>query len=127
VPELLELRTEDGAVVCPRCRVAASLVSRTRGLLGVKALAADEGLLIRRTSSVHTHFMRFAIDVVFVDGDGRVATVVHELRPWRLAGCRGARDVVELPAGTCARVGLAEGARLVEAPAGTLGRSANAL
>jgi uncharacterized membrane protein (UPF0127 family) len=101
-----------GGTVCERCRVAESLVARTRGLLGRSSLDPDEGLLIRRTSSVHTHFMRFPIDVVFLDAEGAVLRIVHALRPWRLAGCRGARDVVELAAGTCDRLGLREGAHL---------------
>jgi uncharacterized membrane protein (UPF0127 family) len=100
------------ATLVPDLRVADSFLVRTRGLLGRKRLEPGEGLLIRRTSSVHTHFMRFAIDVVFLDRDGRVLKLSRELRPWRFAGCRGASDVVELPAGTCDRVDLREGVRL---------------
>jgi uncharacterized membrane protein (UPF0127 family) len=70
-----------------------------RGLLGRAALGAGEGLLIRPTSAIHTFFMRFAIDVVFLDRDGVVLEVVPGLRPWRLAAKRGARSVLELPAG----------------------------
>jgi uncharacterized membrane protein (UPF0127 family) len=64
-------------------------------------------------------FMRFAIDAVFLDADGRVLRVTARLRPWRLAGCRGAKAVVELPAGECERVGLAVGDRVTsrQAPA----------
>jgi uncharacterized protein len=58
-------------------------------------------------------FMRFAIDAVFLDADDRVLRVAADLRPWRVAGCRGARAVVELAAGECARVGLREGDMLV--------------
>lgn len=56
--------------------------------------------------------MRFAIDVVFVDADQVVIEVVRSLRPWRAAVCRGARDVIELRAGECARLGLTAGDRL---------------
>jgi len=56
--------------------------------------------------------MRFGIDVVFVDADQVVIKVVGGLRPWRAAVCRGARDVIELRAGECARLGLAAGDRL---------------
>ena len=58
-------------------------------------------------------FMRFAIDAVFLDADNRVLRIAADLRPWRVAGRRGARAVVELAAGECARVGLREGDRLV--------------
>ena len=54
-------------------------------------------------------FMRFAIDAAFLDRDGRVLRITEHLRPWRLAACKGAKAVVELPAGECGRVGLAPG------------------
>ena len=107
------IATSDGIEVCGDCRVADSFAARLRGLLGSRGLEVGEGLLIPRTSSVHTHFMRFAIDVVFLDGEGHVAKIVRGMRPWRFAGARGAEDVLELPAGHCDRVGLREGATLV--------------
>ncbi len=58
-------------------------------------------------------FMRFAIDAVFLDADDRVLRIAANLRPWRLAACRGARAVIELAAGECARVDLREGDTLV--------------
>jgi uncharacterized protein len=58
-------------------------------------------------------FMRFAIDAVFLDADNRVLRIAADLRPWRVAGRRGAKAVVELAAGECARVGLREGDMLV--------------
>ena len=59
-------------------------------------------------------FMRFAIDAVFVDRAGRVVRVAADLRPWRFAvAARGARDVLELPAGTAARTGTQAGDVLV--------------
>jgi uncharacterized membrane protein (UPF0127 family) len=54
-------------------------------------------------------FMRFAIDAAFLDRDGRVLRVVEALRPWQIAGCRGAKSVIELAAGECGRVGLSPG------------------
>jgi uncharacterized protein len=111
------IATADGTEVCDDCRVAESFGSRLRGLLGSRGLEPGQGLLIPRTSSVHTHFMRFAIDVVFLDADGRVAKIARALRPWRFAGARGAQDVLELPAGRCDGVGLREGAVVVLTPA----------
>lgn len=105
-------RDADGRVVCERCGVASSFWSRSRGLLGRRELASGEGLLIR-TWSIHMFFMRFAIDAVFLDGERRVIRIVPELRPWRTATCRKAREVVELAAGETARRGVAVGDRLV--------------
>ena len=62
-------------------------------------------------------FMRFPIDAVFLDRENTVLRVVEHLAPWRIAGCRGAKAVVELPAGEASRVGLAVGDRLALRPA----------
>jgi uncharacterized membrane protein (UPF0127 family) len=87
-------------------------MTRLRGLLGRSELAADEGLLIRPASSVHMFFMRFAIDVVFLDGEGVVVKIVPRLRPWRLAWGRGATATLELRAGAASAAGLAHGDRV---------------
>jgi uncharacterized membrane protein (UPF0127 family) len=96
------VRTEDGRVVCARCALATSFWSRFRGLMGRASLAADEGMLFRPAGSIHMFFMRFAIDAVFCDKELRVVKVVRALRPWRTAGARGAKVVLELAAGAAA-------------------------
>jgi len=73
-----------GTSVAERCRVASSLRDRAVGLLATKSLAAGEGLLIERTQSIHMFFMRYPIDVVFVDREARVTRTVSSLRPWRV-------------------------------------------
>jgi uncharacterized protein len=103
---------EDGLTVCERCEVAASLASRTRGLLGRKSLEPGTGLLITRTSSIHTFFMAFPIDAVFLARDLRVRSVVSHVRPFRMVMRPGARSVLELAAGEAARVGITKGRRL---------------
>jgi uncharacterized membrane protein (UPF0127 family) len=70
-------------------------------------------MLLRPAASVHTAFMRFPIDVVFVDGAGRVLDIAHSVRPWRAVACRGAKAVVELAAGECSRRDLETGDELV--------------
>ena len=109
----MDLVRADGRPVC-RCRVASSFAARFRGLMGAADLPAGQGMLFPRTSSVHTHFMRFPIDVVFLDAERRVVAIRLALRPWRMAGAKPARSVLELRAGECARVGLVEGDVLVE-------------
>ena len=99
----------DGAVMCQSCRPAATFFSRLRGLLGRRGLGEGEGLLIRPTSSIHTFFMSFALDVAFLDGDGCVVKLVPGLRPWRTAFARGARSALELAAGEIERRGLRVG------------------
>src|SRR5689334_369230 len=102
-------RKADGAVVCERCEVPESAFGRMRGLLGRDGLEPGSGMLIDSAPSVHMFFMRFPIDVVFLDRDWRVVGVRHGLRPWRVAGTRGAAAALELPAGAAADARVEEG------------------
>jgi uncharacterized membrane protein (UPF0127 family) len=108
-----ELHRADGAVLCERCVAADTPLARMRGLLGRKELPRGEGMLLRPAASVHTAFMRFPIDVVFVDRNGRVLDIARSVRPWRAAACKGAKAVVELAAGECSRRDIEVGDDLV--------------
>ena len=91
---------QTGIVIAGRVAEAHGLWSRTRGLMFRSQLESGAGIDIRPCSSIHMMFMRFPIDAVFYDREGRVTRVARRLRPWvGLAfGGRGARGVVELPA-----------------------------
>ena len=102
----------EGRVVCEHCEIADGFFSRGRGLLGRKELRHGQGMLIRPTWSVHTWFMRFAIDVLFLDAELRVLKLAQRLRPWRVAASRRAHQALELPAGECERLGIRVGDRL---------------
>jgi uncharacterized membrane protein (UPF0127 family) len=108
----LTLRREDGRVVAESVVVADSTGRRLRGLLGKKDLPSGHGVLLRPAWSIHTAFMRFPIDVVFLDADQIVIKIVPNLQSFKTASCRGAREVVELRAGECERRGLALGDRV---------------
>ena len=108
-----KIRTAEGKLVCERCEIPESAFGRARGLLGRDGLEPGEGMLIDRAGSVHMFLMRFPIDVVFLDRDWRVVGVRHELPPWRVAAARGAVAALELPAGTAAATGIAQGDVLV--------------
>jgi uncharacterized membrane protein (UPF0127 family) len=105
----LTVTRRDGVVVCEECLVAATPFARMRGLLGRRSLPSGQGILLRPAASIHTFFMRFSIDAVFLDDELKVVWIAPDLRPWRAAGRRGARAVLELPAGECARRGLSVG------------------
>jgi uncharacterized protein len=107
------LRREDGSIVCERCVQADTALARMRGLLGRGVLPTGEGILLKPASSVHMAFMRFPIDAVFLDRDLRVVKIASDLKPWRAAGSRGAKAVLEIPAGEAGRRGLSVGDRLV--------------
>jgi len=69
-------------------------------------------MLIRRAASIHTFFMRFAIDAVFLSRDGEVLKVADNVGAWRARSCRRAHSVLEISAGEAARRDLAVGMRL---------------
>ena len=85
-----------------RCdvRCARDRLARLLGLAGLRRLPPHAGLLLPRTRSIHTCGMRFALDLVWLDGDGRVVRLDRAVPPWRMRSCRAARAVVELPSGT---------------------------
>lgn len=106
-------RAADGAVICERCEIPETSFGRARGLLGRSGLDPGSGMLIDAAPSVHMFFMRFPLDVVFLDRDRTVVRVVHALKPWRAVGAKRAVAALELPAGAAAEAGLAEGDVLV--------------
>lgn len=105
-----------------RVELARRFWPRLVGLLGRRALAGDQALLLAPCNNIHTFFMRFAIDVVFLDRQGAVLAVVPALRPWRVAAARRAHACLELAAGGAQRFGLQVGRRLPQLAAASLAR-----
>ena len=89
--------------------IATSFSARSKGLLGRTGLEPGSGILIDPCPSVHTWFMRFTIDVVFLDGKNQVVGIARDLKPFRMAGAWRATKTVELPVGTIAATGTAIG------------------
>ena len=83
--------------------LALTRAERNRGLLGRDSLDPSAALVISPCSSIHTMFMRFPIDVIFVDRDGRAVRIVRDLAPWRIALALRAHAVIELAAGSLTR------------------------
>jgi uncharacterized protein len=104
--------SDHAVTVCEECLIADKIWSRMKGLLGRSSLEPGEGLLIKPAPSIHTWFMRFPIDVVFLDRDLTVVDVVDGLRPFRTASRRSARAVLELAAGEARRRRIERGHRL---------------
>ena len=106
-----------GAVVAADVEMALTRNARRKGLLGRSGLAPLSALVLAPCAAVHTMFMRFAIDVIFVDRTGRALRVVCNLPPWRAAMKVFAHAVIELPAGTLAGGQVAVGDSLYLASA----------
>lgn len=89
--------------------IAATPCARLRGLIGRPPPAPGQALLLRPAASVHTCFMRYPIDVVFLDREGRVLAIHDAVPAWRLRAQRGAHAVLELRAGEARRLGIEPG------------------
>ena len=105
--------TRTGDVLATSVRGAFDSATRRLGLLKRDSFPAGEALVIAPTQAVHTFFMKFPIDLVYVRGDGTVVKVVEHLRPWRVSGAVRAYGVIELPAGTLARTPVEVGDGMV--------------
>jgi len=100
------------AVLADAASVADTSQSRRTGLLKHTGLAAGDGLWIVPCESVHSFFMKFTIDVLYLDRQHKVKKIRPEMVPWRASACLTAHSVLELPAGTIARTGTAAGDQL---------------
>jgi uncharacterized membrane protein (UPF0127 family) len=101
-----------GVVLGDSVIVADSGATRRTGLLKHERLAPGEGLWIVPCEAVHTFFMKFPIDLVYIDKRRKVRKVRHAVPPWRMSGCLTAKSVLELPAGTAERTGTRVGDEL---------------
>ena len=90
-------------VIATRVEPAFDSASRRKGLLGRTIFDEGSALIIAPCSSIHTFFMRMAIDVAFVSRSGEILKTYSSLGAWRIAAARGAYATIELPSGTLSR------------------------
>jgi hypothetical protein len=100
-------------VLAHAAEVADTSAKRRTGLLKHEKLEPGEGLWIVPCESVHTFFMKFPIDLVYLDRHHKVRKVSNAVRPWRLSACLLAHSVLELPAATVKQSGTQVGDQLV--------------
>ena len=98
-----------GSLLGERVEIAGTNVKRSKGLLGRKELPCGEGMWIIPCESVHTFFMQFPIDLIYLDKKLRVKKVKSSVKPWRISACLSAHSVLELPAGTIQGTGTERG------------------
>ena len=102
-----------GETVAGKAVLASSPLTRMKGLLGRKTLPRDEAIILRPASSIHTHFMRFALDVIYLDSEGEILKIVPNLVPFRFSAARRAHTVIEMVAGALSDKDLRVGDRLL--------------
>ena len=94
------LNVSKGAVIAQQARLASSLGQRMKGLLGQDSLSASEALILKPCSAIHTFFMRFSIDVLFLDKNMQIIRLFRNMPPNRLSPTIwGSKIAIELPAG----------------------------
>jgi hypothetical protein len=106
-----------GTSIGDAIETAESSAQRRTGLLKHERLNEGEGLWIIPSEAVHTFFMKFAIDLIYLDRRHHVKSVVREVRPWRFSACLSAHSILELPTGTIDRSQTQKGDELELAPA----------
>ena len=111
------LNVTHGTVLAIRLEAAHTGPTRRKGLLGREGLLPGEGLWIAPCESVHTFFMRFPIDLVYLDRKHQVRKVRSGVGPWRMSACWSAHSVLELAAGTVAATRTERGDSVEFAPA----------
>ncbi|MFH0753748.1 MAG: DUF192 domain-containing protein [Candidatus Omnitrophota bacterium] len=95
---MIVINLTQNTILCRHTEIADTFFSRARGLLGRKSLPMDAGMVITRCQSIHMFFMKFSIDVVFIDNAGIVVGAVTSIKPWRLSPVFWkAAKVIELP------------------------------
>ncbi len=110
---MAQLKNSAHQILLPDLRIADRMLSRMRGLLGTSELSPDQGLWIHRCNSIHTFFMNYAIDCVFVDSHLQVAALKKNVRPGRIVfPVLGAQSVIEVKSGQIEKWGLKLGDQL---------------
>lgn len=104
-----QLTRADGTTQPLSLERADRLWPRLKGLLGQRSLAPTQGIWLKPCNSVHCLFMRFSIDVLYLDSAQRIIAIRADLKPWRMSLCLPAKSVIELAAGECQRLGLTIG------------------
>lgn len=113
--ERMILNLTRGNVLCEHVEIADKALLRMRGVLGRNSLPRGEGVLLQPAPSIHTAFVRFEFDAVFLDGRLNVTRVIERLKPWRVVSSKRAVSVLELAAGEVARRGVRVGDQIVVA------------
>jgi uncharacterized membrane protein (UPF0127 family) len=116
--KMFSVRNADrGTMLATNAKLASSYWARFWGLMLKKGVPDGGGILLTKSNSIHSFFMRFRFDAIFLDKDDRVVKIVPAMRQWWVAfGGKGAKDTLELPAGVAARTNTQPGDQLVFEP-----------
>lgn len=95
------INKDKNTILAEEAVIADTVLKRIKGLLGKKGLKSGEAIILEPCNSIHTFFMRFTIDIVFVDKQNKVIKAISGIKPWRITGVYfPSRLCIELPPGT---------------------------
>ncbi|MFA5039173.1 MAG: DUF192 domain-containing protein [Candidatus Omnitrophota bacterium] len=103
------LNESKGTILAEKVEIAETWRSRSKGLLGRRGLGKGEGLLITPCNSIHTFFMKFPIDVLFLDKNMKIVKITPSMGPWRLSGSLRGYQVLEIEHGASNNMGISVG------------------
>lgn len=107
---------QNGALISKKAVVAANFLSRLIGLTFRKGMPEDEALIFYKAPAIHTFFMRFAFDLVFLDKSNKIIRICEGIPPNRQVFCKAATTTIEFPPGTVSKKSLKIGDILVFTP-----------
>lgn len=102
--KIYKLKSSTGEIICHKMVVANNLLSRMKGLMFSADLPDCDGFLIRPCNSIHTFFMRYPLDILFMDQDFKIIKVLYDLSPWKMTWIYfKSYQVLEMKAGTLSK------------------------
>ncbi len=112
--DLICVKDSHNMMIADKVSTASNFFQRARGLLFSKPLTEGAGLWIKPCNSVHTFFMAYSIDVIFLDKNLRILDIIENMPSGRISSIkRGAKSVLELPRGTAGKTRLSLGEQLI--------------
>lgn len=109
---MLLINKNNNEVLCEQLEIADTFLKRFLGLITKPCPKMGQGLIFFKCNAIHMFFMRYPIDVLFLDMNGCVLKIVDTLMPWGIASCSKASTVIELSPGFCKQKGLMLGLKL---------------
>ena len=104
--------SQKGTMISSKAKIATSFGLRLKGLMFDRSLDESQALIFYNAPAIHTCFMRFAIDIVFLDKENRVIRICEAIKPWKMVFCPSSKLVIELPANRASRRSLKIGDKL---------------
>ncbi|MFA5338442.1 MAG: DUF192 domain-containing protein [Candidatus Omnitrophota bacterium] len=86
-----------GRYLAENAKVARTFLQKLIGLMFRASILSDAALIFHNVNSIHMFFMRFPIDVIYLNRDNKVLKIKHSLKPWRMSSCIRAKATIELP------------------------------